>query len=119
MDPDKAILNIILYEKRFTTYIFCAVMFIIGLGLSFIKVPDQKVLDEYNKTYPTISITENLEGISIEKKDKDYFLSNNQDKKIIGIYIDKNYQKGEFPKGKSTKITIPCEGQITSCVINE
>ena len=123
MFEDKELLNIILYEKRFVTYTLCIIAIIIGTLLGFVKVPDEAVLKEYNSNYKNIvyySDTENIKKIKIEKKDNYYFATNTSSTKIIGIYTDKNnYQKADFQKGKTIKITVPCNGSVSGVAIEE
>ena len=106
MFEDKELLNTILYEKRYSTYLVCVIMIVIGILLCFIKVPDKKITEAYNSKYPAVIWTDKpeiLSKINIRSKDNKRIITNMTDKNIIGIYINNEYIKKDFKPLK------PCE----------
>ena len=114
MFEDKELLNTILYEKRYSTYVVCIIMILIGIGLCFIKVPDTKVTEAYNAKYPSVIWTDKqefLDKISVTEKENKTSVTNNTNHKIIGLYLDNNYIKENIDENAS--VTIPQTGNLT------
>ena len=75
LEEQKQFLNMILYEKRMTTYIVCVIMILIGVGLGFYNTDDSVVLNAYKAKYysditfnTTKDYTSNIEITNIQKK---------------------------------------------------
>lgn len=122
MFEDKELLNIILYEKRFATYIFCLVIFVAGILLGMVKVPDKEVTEAYKNSGNTVYVyKDDLKGIDnfeITEENNEFYVSLKEvpAEKIAGVYINDLYIKINFEKEKKAKITVPAESGITGYV---
>lgn len=122
MFEDKELLNIILYEKRFATYIFCAVIFAAGILLGMVRVPDREVTKAYADSGNTVYVYKDdlkgTENFEITEENGEYYVSLKEmpKEKIAGVYINDVYVKIDFEKDRKAKITVPAENGITGYV---
>lgn len=115
MFEDKELLNIILYEKRFTTYLVCVIMIVVGVALSYMRVPDSKVRAYYDANYPSVVYSEELnDKVLLEKDNNKTFVVNNSDKDLIGVYVNDKYHKINIKKSEKKEIKI--NGTVTGSV---
>ncbi len=114
MFEDKELLNTVLYEKRYSTYVVCIIMILIGIGLSFLKVPDTKVTDAYKAQYPSVVWTDKqdiLDKISVTPAEEKITVTNNTNHKIVGLYFGDNYIKENIDENAS--VTLSAKGDLT------
>lgn len=119
MFEDKEILNIILYEKRFTTYAVCLVMFVAGILLGLVKVPDSAVLEAYRAKCVPYTYCDDAAGIKdfeLMEKDGVYYIKCVSSKNIAGVYFEDKYFKFK-PSSDFSKVDVPCNGKITGYVV--
>lgn len=94
-------------------------MIIVGIALSYLKVPDSKVREYYDAHYSDIVYTEELNNkILIQKENNKTYIVNNSHKDLMGVYINDKYHEIEIKKSEKKEIILN-KGTVTGSVFEK